>query len=211
MPLWSSGLTWNSGALWSPAPPAGASRVNSLLPSKAMLRTAYYPRHISEQITWHLNLAAKLPIYGAGLGLSAGQINNAIADNLTLAYGLGAWRTSVREFGPAGTGALADLRSGTGGDPFVFTAYSAPAPPTLPVGADPVLPGALDRTFGLIRGLKGAPGYTEAKGLDMGIVGSETPPPPPPGTAPAPEITLSVISGVLNQYVRTKFIKRGHE
>ncbi len=45
----------------------------------------------------------------------------------------------------------------------------------------------------------------------MGIVGNETPPPPPPGTATAQEITLSVISGVLNQYVHTKFFKRGHE
>lgn len=211
MALWSSGVTWNSGALWSPAPPAGASRVNAHQPSKTMLRTAYYPRHISEQITWHLNLAAKLPIYGAGLGLSAGQINNAVADNLTLAYGLGAWRTSVREFGPAGTSSLADLKSGTGGDPYVFTAYTAPTPPTLPVGADPVLPGALNRTFGLIRGLKGAPGYTDAKGLDMGIVGSEAPPPPPPGEVPVPEITVTAISGTNNEYGRVKFVKNGHE
>jgi hypothetical protein len=137
------------------------------------MRDDFYPKLISEQADWHLNFAAKFPLYGALLGRSPLQINNAVADNLTLAYGLGEWRTSVREFGPAGTASLEDLRKGTGGDPFAFTTYTLPPPPTLPVGADPVLPGALDRTFGLIKGLKGEPGFTLAMGLDMGIVGSE--------------------------------------
>lgn len=175
------------------------------------MRDDYYPNPISEQADWHLNFAAKFPLYGAILSRTAQQINNAVADNLTLAYGLGERRTSVREFGPASTASLELLKKGTGGDPFVFTTYTAPTPPTLPVGADPVLPGALDRTFGLIKGLKGEPGYTLAMGLDMGIVGSEAPPPPPPGEAPVPEITVSAISGTLNQYGRVKFVKNGHE
>jgi hypothetical protein len=175
------------------------------------MRDDFYPKLISEQADWHLNFAAKFPLYGALLGRSPLQINNAVADNLTLAYGLGEWRTSVREFGPAGTASLEDLRKGTGGDPFAFTTYTLPPPPTLPVGADPVLPGALDRTFGLIKGLKGEPGFTLAMGLDMGIVGSEAPPPPPPGEVPPPVITVSAISGTENQYGRVKFVKNGHE
>lgn len=175
------------------------------------MREDYYPTQISEQADWHLNFAAKFPLYGAILGKTALQINNAVADNLTLAYGLSDRRTSVRDFGPASTASLELLKKGTGGDPFAFTAYTAPPLPTLPVGADPVLPGALVRTFGLIKGLKGEPGYTLAMGLDMGIVGSEAPPPPPPGEAPSPVITVSAISGTENQYGRVKFVKNGHE
>lgn len=210
MPLWSSGVTWNSGALWSPAPLAGASRVNSPLITKTM-RDDFYPNSIAEQVAWHFNFAAKFPLYGAALGKSPQQINNAVADNLMLAYGLGEWRTSVREFGPASTASLEELKKGTGGDPFAFTTYTVPTPPTLPVGADPVLAGALDRTFGLIKGLKGEPAFTLPMGLDMGIVGSEAPPPPPPGEVPVPEITVTPISGTENQAGRVKFVKNGHE
>ena len=209
-PLWSDGSLWSSGALWSPAPPAGASRVNSILPTTTM-REDYYPTLISEQANWHLNFATKFPLYGAALGKSALQINNAVADNLTLAYGLGEWRTSVREYGPASTASLEVLKKGTGGDPFVFTTYTVPPPPTLPVGADPVLAGALVRTFGLIKGLKGEPSFTLAMGLDMGIVGGEAPPPPPPGEVPPPDITVTAISGTTNQNGRVKFVKNGHD
>ncbi len=117
----------------------------------------------------------------------------------------------MREFGPASTASLRVLKKGTGGDPFAFTTYTVPTPPTLPVGADPVLAGALDRTFGLIKGLKGQPGFTLAMGLDMGIVGSEVPVPPPPGSFPPPDIFLKIIAGTLNQYVSVRFYKYGHE
>lgn len=125
-----------------------------------------------------------------------------MADNLYLAYGLGDRIRSVREFGPASTSSLVTLATGTGTDPFVFTPYNAPALPTLPAGAGPVLPGALKRTFKLVQVMKGLPPYTEDMGLDMGIVGSEAPPPRP---------TVSVISGATNEYVRVKFFKDGHE
>ena len=157
-----------------------------------------------------MNLAAKLPGYGPGLGLLTAQINNSVADNLTLAYGLGEWIGAVRELGPAATANLRVLENGTGGDPFAFTTFAAPTPPTLPAGADPVLPGALRRVFNLVQVIKSLPGYTEAIGLDLGIVGSEVAP-PPPGQIDPPELTAMVIPGNANQYVRLKFYKRGHE
>ncbi|MBE7496938.1 MAG: hypothetical protein HS117_18505 [Verrucomicrobiaceae bacterium] len=175
-----------------------------------MKRNDYYPRRESERPEWHLNFAAKLPVYGPTLGLTAAQINNAVADNLTLAYGLGEWRTNVREFGPAGTASLKDLESGTGSAAFVFPAYDAPALPTLPVGADPVKPGALERTFLLVQEMKGKQAYNLPMGLDMGIVGSEAPA-PPPGEAPPPRVTATVISGEANERVSFKFVKDGHD
>lgn len=211
MALWNSGVTWSSGALWSPtvSPPGGTSHHHRTQHS-TVKRNNYYPRREPERPEWHLNFAGKLPTHGPTVGLSTAQINNSVADNLTLAYGLGEWKTNLYELGPAGTASLRELESGTGTGAFAFPTYTAPAPPTLPPTADPVKPGALERTFLLVQEIKSKPGYTEAIGLDMGIVGSETPP-PPPGEAPPPRVTALVIAGEDNEAVSLKFIKSGHE
>lgn len=175
-----------------------------------MKRDDYYPKRVAERPEWHANLAAKLPIYATVLGLTTAEVDAAVADNLTLAYGLGEWITNVREFGPACTAALTTLTSGTGNDFFVFTPYTLPPPPTLPSGLTGITPGALDRTFGLVRQIKGKVGYTEDIGLDLGIVGSEMPA-PPSGDAPPPRLTLAVLSGDANQRGCVKFFKDGHE
>lgn len=212
MALWSDGSTYNSGVLWSPAipSPGGSSRQNNRIHNhKNMLRQDFYPSILSARPEWHTHLALKLPELGPGLPLTVAQINNGIADNLYMAYALGPWLTNIRELGPAATACVKDLAAGTGGDLFAFTPYNLPAMPVLPAGIDPMLPGALDRIFGLVKIIKGSPGYTLTKGLDMGIVGSEAPA-PPPGTI-SPRITVTAISGVSHQYARVKFIKDGHE
>ena len=185
MAQWSSGVMWNSGNLWGPsATPAGPVNANTNTHPTKMKRDTYYPRRASQRPEWHGNFAAKLQTYGPGLGLTATQVDNAVADNLILAFGLGDWINNVREYAPACTASLADLRSGTGVATYVFPACAAPALPTLPVGITGVLPGALDRTFKLVQEIKAKPGYTEAIGLDMGIVGSEAPAPPPGDPTP---------------------------
>lgn len=211
MALWSSGVTWNSGILWSPtAGPSGAGSHHHRTQHPRMKRNKYYPTREPERPEWHVNFATKLPLYGPALGLTPTQIANAVADNLMLAFGLGEWRTNLYELGPAGTAALRDLETGTGNATFAFPTYTAPTPPTLPPTADPVTPGALERTFLLVQEIKGKKAYTLPMGLDMGIVGSEVPP-PPPGEAPAPVVTATVISGEGNQAVSLKFVKAGHE
>jgi hypothetical protein len=211
MALWSSGVTWSSNILWGPSViPAGPTHTNTKKKRNTMQRDDYYPTRIAERPEWHANFAAKFQIYGPLLGYPAAEVNAAVADNLYLAYGLGDWVSGVREFGPACTAALKTLATGTGSAPFVFTPYTAPALPTLPAGITAVLPGALDRTFGLVQGVKGKPGYTDDMGLDMGIVGSEKPA-PPPGEAPAPRITVAAIPGDAHEYARVKYFKDGHE
>ena len=161
MALWTSGVTWNSGALWGPAaPPPLSAPANTHKKENTMQRSNYYPPHLAERPEWHINFAAKLATYGPGLGLTTAQVNNAVADNLYLAHGLGDWISAVRELGPAATAALRVLESGTGGDPFTFTLFTPPALPALPAGVTEVLPGALTRTFGLAQVIKGLPGYT---------------------------------------------------
>lgn len=211
MALWSSGATWSSNQIWGPSSPAVSTHRNNKIKRSTMKRKYFYPADFFERPEWHLNLAAKLQLYAAALTLPAAEVNEGVADNLYLAYGLGVWINNVREYAISCTSSLDTLARGTGGEAFVFQNCTAPALPTLPVGITEVLPGALDRTFKLVKLIKTRPGYTEAIGLDMGIVGEEAPPPPPPGEVPPPPLTVTAISGTANQNARVKFVKNGHE
>lgn len=210
MALWSSGVMWSvAGQFWGPSAVPSGPLPNNKNKHTTMKRDNYYPRVLAERPEWHANFAAKLIIYGPTLGLTTGQVDNGVADNRVLAYGLGDWLTNIREQGTSSTSSLKDLRSGTGLDPFVFPAYNVPTAPTLPVGITSVLPGALDRTFKLVQVIKGLPGYTETIGLAMGIVGSEAPAPPPGSSTP--RITVKAVQGEDQQIAQIKFFKDGHE
>lgn len=210
MAIWNSSALWSNANLWGPFSTGSTAQNTHKRKKHTVKRKYYYPGDSAFRPEWHANFAAKLLQYGATLTLPAGEMNVGIADNLYLAYALGEWITNVREYAPACTSALDTLARGTGAEAFVFLVCVAPALPTLPVGITEVLPGALDRTFRLVKLIKTRPGYTEAIGLDMGIVGSELPP-PPPGDVPPPRITVTVIAGDTHQKGRLKFIKDGHE
>jgi hypothetical protein len=212
MALWSSGATWSSGNLWGPSSPTVPTFENNKKKKpKKMKRQPYYPKNQGEQAEWHTNFATKLPGYAATLSLTQAEEDNAVADNLTMAYALGGWLLGEREHSTACTSSLETLSYGTGSANFTFPVAQIPPLPTLPVGITGVKPGALQRTFDLAVILKRKSGYTEAMGLDMGIVGPEAPPPPPPGDAPVPRIFVTAIPGDTNEVGRVKFFKDGHE
>lgn len=173
-----------------------------------MKRQPYYPRLTGEQSEWHTNFATKLPGYATTLGLTPAEVDAAVADNLILAYGLGGWITTVRDFGPACTQSLETLSSGTGSALYVFPTPAFPALPELPAGILGVKPGALQRTFDLAVTLKRSAGYTEAIGLDLGIVGSVAPEPPPSAT---PRIKVAAELGQDCECARVSFFKDGHQ
>jgi len=209
MALWSSGATWSSGQIWGPsAAPAVPINENTKTKLTQMKRQPYYPKSISQQAEWHANLATKLPGYAAALSLSAAEVDNAVADNVILSYALGDWIVSVREYAPSCTASLDTLASGTGSVNYVFPLHQVPALPTLPAGITGVKPGALDRTFKLAQYLKTRPGYIEAIGLDLGIVGSAAPEPPASGT---PRIRVTVELGDDCECARVTFYKDGHQ
>lgn len=206
MALWNSGVTWSSGSLWGPSAPAAApSQRNPKNKRPTMKRNEYYPRHLGERPEWHHNFATKLPGYATALGLTTGVVNAAVADNLTLAYGLGDWISNVRDFAPSCTSCLTDLMTGTSGEDFAFPTYTAPTPPTLPSGITAVLPGALDRVFLLVQEIKSKAGYSEAMGIDLGLVGEED-------TVEhlRPEFTLKTEAGDGCHCVKVRFKKFGH-
>ncbi|WP_395719318.1 hypothetical protein [Prosthecobacter sp.] len=205
MPRWNDGSTWNSGALWGPAAPASPLIPNPKRNKRTMKRQPYYPKLMPQQPEWHHNFASKLPGYATALGLDTAEVNAAVADNLLLAYALGDWITNVRNFAPSCTSALEDLTGGNGSEPFAFPAYAAPTPPALPSGITEVAPGALDRTFLLVKEIKGKKAYNETMGLDLRVVEEED-----AAEHPRPEFALKTEAGDGCHCVKVRFKKFGH-
>jgi hypothetical protein len=202
-PTWNSGLLWSSSSLWGPAsPPPPLVRYNPNQRQRTMKRQPYYPRLLADQPEWHFNYADRLAENGAALGLLAADVTASVNDSRQLGYGLGAWLTKVREFGPGATGELETLKFGTGGTAFELPAFEAPTPPA---GLTAVLPGALGRIFKYVQTIKSAPGYTEGLGLLLGIVGGED-----TVEHPAPEFSLKTETGDGCHCVKVRFKKFGH-
>lgn len=208
MALWNSGATWSSGILWGPSTPVVSGTQRTQPKTKPMKRQNYYPRPLSQRAEWHINLATKVPGYAAALPLATAEVNETVADNLVLAYGLGDWITSVREFATSCTGSLDVLESGTGEAAYAFPTIQVPTPPTLPGTITAVKPGALERVFRMAARIKTLPGYTEALGLDLGIVGSLAPAPEPDNP---PRIKLEAELGQACECARVGFFKDGHQ
>ncbi|MCE9610411.1 MAG: hypothetical protein K8R23_09480 [Chthoniobacter sp.] len=166
-----------------------------------MKRQPYFPKRIAERPGWFATYAAELVLANATLGLPAGDVTATVADARFLQYAAGSWLVATRDFGPAATSALEELYEGPGADPFVLPVFSAPA---LPVGVAAVGAGALQRIFAFVQVIKTSPNYTEAIGLQLGIVGSEE-------TAEnlVPSFTLKVERGDTSEVVRVAFRKYG--
>lgn len=172
-----------------------------------MARKYYYPRKIEQQGPWHINYAEQVVIHGVAIGLVLADVMASANDSKHLAYTIGIWRESARNFGLGATGQVEVLKYGTGLTPFELPEFLPPAPPA---GLTPVLPGALARIFKFVKMIKGAPGYTEGIGLLMGVVGEEIPL-PPPGSSVPPRITLATLQTPTMQQVLVKFFKDKHD
>lgn len=212
MPLWNN-ATWNApGTFWGPAQPPVPETQTRQRTRNTMKRQRYYPSIIAEQGAWNGNFADKLAQYIAFLALSPTAAAAISADARYLQYTLNQWLQDVRTFSQASTQALAQLESGTGSAPYALPTFSAPALPpgdataTPPIPATvPVAPGALNRIFDFVQMIKRSPGYTDAIGQDLGIVGSED-----TTVHNAPDYNLVTEMGTGCQCVKVRFKKYGH-
>ncbi len=166
-----------------------------------MKRQNYYPSRIGDQVNWLDNFGTKLPIYGTALGLSAPVITNRVNDAKYGNYVLGTWLSAVRAFTPATTDAVDDLLEGISTEVLTLPAFTAPA---LPAGVTAVEPGLLTRIFNLAATIKLAPGYTQAIGTDLGIIGAEE------AEKSIPKVSSKVEQGTNCQCVKLTFAKYGH-
>ena len=111
-------------------------------------------------------------------------VDAAVASARYTIYVLSQWLSGVRAFGPASTQAVDQLLGGTSAGAMVLPVFAAPA---LPAGVAAVPAGTLTRLFDLIAEIKENNAYTEAIGLDLGIVGSpDTASHPAPACVPKP-------------------------
>ena len=167
-----------------------------------MKRQKYYPSRIGDQVVWLENYADKLPAYIGVLNFAPADVAPSIADARWCAYVLGTWLPGVRAFSPSTTDAVDDVLTGSGPNTITLPTFTAPA---LPAGVNPQLPGALNRIFAFVARIKVLPGYTEAIGTDLGIVGAED-----TVEHPLPKFTAEVQDGSGVQAVRIGFFKYTH-
>lgn len=204
MANWDDGTTWDSGALWdsaSPPPLPTASNLNKKRTS-TMKRQPYFPRTIDGRPHWFANYATQLPIANATLGLPAAAVTASVNDADYAHYITGNWLTAARETGPAFTAAVDEFLSTDGVGPFAPPTFTSP-----PLGGVvPVPAGVLNRIFLFVQTIKSSPNYTEAIGLQLGIVGSED-----TAQHPLPTFTVKVLTGADCDCARLDFKKFSHK
>lgn len=190
---WDSG-TWDQSSDYFSPQPKSNHRTK-------MRRQTYYPSRIGDQVNWLDNYAAKLPTYGATLGVIAGDVTASVNDAKYANYVLGVWLAAVRNFSPSTTDAVDDVLTGGGTGVMVLPTFTAPA---LPAGVTATLPGTLTRIFALIAKVKLSAGYTEAIGTDLGIVGAEA------TEKTVPKFLAELLQGAGCQCVKLTFYKYTH-
>lgn len=132
-----------------------------------MKRQLYFPGRHGEQLNWLRNFRLKLAHHAAILGLTAEEVAKAEEDLDWLLYFLGALLEPSRRHALACTAAVKQLMSGKPGSLVNVPVF---APPSPPVGLPPAQSGALSRIFKLVQRIKCKLTYTDAIGLDLGIV-----------------------------------------
>lgn len=168
-----------------------------------MKRQPYFPRIVGLRSGWFDQFATQLPLANGILQLDATKVTNIVKDARFGQYACGPWLTAAREFGPACTSSVEDLLSGAGADPYVLAEFT---PPALPLGVTPVPPGLLLRIFAFVQTIKSSPFYTEAIGLQLGIVGEED-----STENPLPTFSLKAERGDGCQCVKVIFKKYGRQ
>jgi hypothetical protein len=158
-----------------------------------MKRNTYYPARQNDQIVWLTNFSTKLPALAAALGLTAGQVTNAVADCGWLIYVLQSWLPAGRAWALATTDAATDAQTGDGTALMVLPVFAAPA---LPAGVVAVNTGALTRIFALVQSIKDSGKCSDTNATNLGIVGSAQT--GPDLTTVQPVISVSIMGSVVN-------------
>ncbi len=145
-----------------------------------MTRQAFYPTRIADQILWLENLRNKFAGHAPTLGISVAKCDDAIADARWLIYTLGSWLPAVRDWQKACTAAAEQAQTGTEAGALVLPVFVPPALPAAAGGQPAVVArpsGALTRIFDTVGDVKASDTYTEAIGMDLGVIGPAKMPP----------------------------------
>ena len=132
-----------------------------------MAKSYYLPSDDAGKGVWLNNLAAKLPSYSAALGLSAADVASVTADAAFFTYLLNSI-AQVTAYAQQWTAYKNAARNGN-----AASLGAAPVPPAFGVIPPVVAPNILGRATALAARIKTAPGYTEAIGQALQIIGAE--------------------------------------
>ncbi|HJQ31464.1 MAG TPA: hypothetical protein VJ866_04780 [Pyrinomonadaceae bacterium] len=133
------------------------------------------PRTDDVLVNWYTDFAARLAVHATALGLSQADVAAVQADSAMLHYLIRDLVTAYSNAFAASTAYKKIIKDG----PIGVQAGVIPPAPTLPAAPAVVPAGIVPRLRQLIARIKAAPGYTEAIGADLGIVGPDTSPSAP--------------------------------
>ncbi len=169
-----------------------------------MKHQLYFPARHGEQLAWLRHFRHQLPLLAPQLKqpLPPDQVAQVLRDLDALIYCMGELAPWVRRLSKATTALQRALLTGSakGGTLSLPMLTAPPAPP------EPPREGALKRVFNLVRTIKCKPGYTEALGKALGIVGNHY-----VQESASPVFTLKVLRAERGEVVRGKFKRFGHK
>ena len=154
-----------------------------------MPKSHYLPNDDNGKAAWMNNLAAKLPTYQSALGLTLDDVTGAAADAAFFDYVLKA-QTQVAAYSQQWTAYKNAARNGSGP-----ALGAAPVAPNLGTAPTEVAPGIIGRATALVARIKPAPGYTQAIGQALQIIGAEHPVDP---TTLKPVLNVELDAGEVN-------------
>ncbi len=166
-----------------------------------MAAQRYFPQAEADRIIWLNHYAAKLVKYGPLLGISPEEIASTLTDIARYVWLLHTWNPAKQQDALEATTHKNFIATGTGNEP-------AQLPPDTLFNDIPpaVLPGVLNRLFNQVQRIKLHPAYTEAIGLDLGIIGIAD-----NADHPVPQFTAAVEQGPKGSRVRIDYTKYGHQ
>jgi len=130
-----------------------------------MPKAPYMPPDDNGKVPWLSNYSTKLPTYSAVVGVTAGEVTQTQQDNAFWAYVVDA----KNKFAQYAQDWTAYKNSARGGGPL----GAMPTAPALGPAPTMVPPDIFGRIAALVARIKKHPGYTEAIGNDLDIIGSE--------------------------------------
>jgi hypothetical protein len=124
------------------------------------------PRTDDDLMLWYTNFAARFAAHATALGFSQADVTAVQADDAMFSYLVGDLLPAYASALQTRTAYKNHIKNGPLGSP------GGSPPPALTLAAAPanVSPGVVPRLRQLVARIKAAPGYTDAIGLDLGIV-----------------------------------------
>lgn len=132
-----------------------------------MAKAYFIPPTDTGKRDWLNHLAERLPVHATTVGVSTGEKDSVIADALFFDYVIGA----QTQFTAASQQWTAYKNAARNGTDSVMGAI--PTAPTLDTAPALVAPGIFSRVSSLCARIKKHPGYTDAIGQDLDIIGAE--------------------------------------